>query len=528
MAGAVCAGAAPRHRTPAPRAGLWLALSTALVMYTSFYHALFAALFTVIWLLYHMLTRRSFWRYVGPWLVALPVLALLLLPLVPSVSTGVGSAIRDEEHWRIKADLYHVDLVDPFLPSAHHPLWGAAIREYQEPLHLNSDSWVTTPGYLALALAILGVWRGWRVARLWLLLTFILLVYAMGTRLRIGGIDTGIPLPIAYIHALPLVGFGHRRSFVMLLNLIPFAVLVGFGVHALAQHNTGWRRLALLAAVFGLALFELAPPRMQIYADDTPALYASLRGGEGALLTVPSSDGTLLGQSAGLRAQMIHERPLIAGYVARPPVYPMFDSAPPFKQLYDLNCRDRDIIAPDVATARSSLAFYGVGQVVLHSERLDADELRCARRWLDERLALPIARQEGPIIVYNVPHYEPQPFLYLNRGWFNLERNDTRQWRWMSTRGLLYIVNPANEPRHFAVTLHLESFQEPRAIAATFNGRVLGSMHVLPNATRRYELLLLVPPGEHELRLSGPTTTDPAAGRAVSIVLVAAHLHELP
>lgn len=521
---------------PTWRAGIWLAGSMLLVCYTSWYHAFFLALATLTWLLWLLARTHRLWPLLRPWLVALPLLLVGLLPILPGLFSGLANAARSADHWRTQAAFYSVDLLDLLLPSANHPLWGAAVRSYQQQFHPNSASWVTTPGYVALLLALLAcgvlLWRRCRRREPvppalpgLALAAGVLWLFALGTRLHVGGVDTGIPLPVAQLFAaLPGTSFAFRRQLAALTGMLPLAVLAAFGLHVVLAGRSGWQRRVLFGALAGVLLFELAPPPMQVYRDDTPPVYARLRSQPGTLLVVPIRPRSLATMSSSLRAQMTHQRPIIGGYVARPPDYPMGRSAPLLRRLDSLDC-EREYIGPDdQATARSALAFYEIRQIVLHSERLDTRRQTCARQTIERFLGLSPSLESGTIRVYDVPPFQPQPFLYLDRGWYDLERNDARRWRWMSTRGTLQIVNPDDAPRQMVVTLRLESFHTARPVHIALADQQVGTIQVQPGLARPYHLLLTVPPGEHTLHVSAPASEDPMAGRRVSIVLVAANL----
>ncbi len=513
---------------PTLRSGIWLGLAIALVCYTSWYHALFLALLTFVWLLWQTCAARGVWPLLRPWLVALPLLALCLLPLLPGLLTGVTTAVRDAAHWRTQAELYSVDLVDLLLPSAHHPLWGAAVTEYQAGLHLNSAGWVTTPGYVALLLALVGGLLTWRKAAVWLVLAGVLFLFALGTSLHVGGVDTGLPLPIARIFAaLPGTSFAFRRQLAVLVAMVPLAVAAAYGVQALGIRLRGWRWRALLGGLFVAVLFETAPPAVNIYPDDTLPVYAALREDEGALFIVPSEPQRTSEMGSLLRAQLTHERPIVGGYVTRPPDYPMYRSAAPFKQLRNPYCAQEELIPPDPATARSALAYYGIQQIVLHQERLSSEQLACAQEWLEGFIGLEPAFNVGTVTVYDVPEFETPPFLFIDRGWFDLERNDARVWRWMSTRGNLYLVNTDDQAHMFEVRLRLESFARTRPVTLHYDNHPLGEMVVTPGQTRVYTILVQAEPGQHELRLNAPVDEDPAAGREVSISLQGVELERL-
>ncbi len=505
---------------PTRRAGLWLGASVALVAYTSWYHALSIALLTLIWLGWQLLAivrqrgphiPRQLWDLVRPWLVALPLLLLLLLPVIPGLLAGLADSSRPPEHWYRQAWFHSIDLLDLFLPSAYHPLWGPAVAAYQQPLHPNSVGWVVTPGYAALALIIAGLLFRWRAARLWALLAAVLLLFALGTRLRVAGVDSGLPLPIAPIIArLPGLGLMVRRSLAVLVALVPLAVVAAYGVQALLERLRGLPPLVPGGLFVALLLLEAAPPPVQVLYDDTPPVYAALKGQPGTLLVLPVNPQEPDIKSAPLRAQMTHGRPIMGGYVARDPDYPLARGAPLMGDLARRTCQAPDIVAHDADTTLSALAYYNVSQIVLQTDWLSADQVACARQLLEALPGLVRTQQEGPVLVYAMPAATAKPFLFLGDGWHRPEQDGPRIWRWMTAKGELYLVH--TDRVHigtFAVNLRMESLEIERPVSISLNQQPAGTFAVTPHRSRVYHLLIPASPGQNELRLNAPTSRDP-------------------
>ena len=51
-------------------------------------------------------------------------------------------------------------------------------------------------------------------------------------------------------------------------------------------------------------------------------------------------------ESAYMQAQIVHQHPLIGGYLARAPAYPLFDGVPVFTEFEDACRRAPDLCAP--------------------------------------------------------------------------------------------------------------------------------------------------------------------------------------
>jgi hypothetical protein len=510
------------------RSGIALALTAALVCYYSWYQALFLALLTLTWLIVGIAGARSAWPMLRPWLVAAPLLLVLLAPVAPSIVEGLRSAGRGAEHWITQAGFYSVDLVDLVLPSAYHPLYGAQVRAFQEPLHPNSIGWVVTTGYVALLLAAFGAMTRWSAARRWAIVALVLLCFSLGPVLRVAGVDTGLPMPYALILSLPGANFGRRPALAVVVALVPLAVLVAFGIQSVQQRVRAPLCHGIFAALLAALLFECTPGGLRAFADTTEPFYASLRGGAGAVLEIPLDPGDLAYKTASMRAQMIHQRPIIGGYVARRPDYPLARGAPVIGQLASRRCDEDHILPHDASTALAALNAYQIGTIVVHPERLSRARLACARVLLEERLQLRPVPTGGAARVYSVPYVAPRPFAYLDSNWYEQEQARGRFWRWMADQADIYLVNTNAAPAWFELSLEAQSFQRPRPVALTFDNRQLGSLLIANDVARLYRIPIFVPPGEHRLHLSAPAQPELGGeGRPLSIVLRSAAFHEL-
>ncbi len=499
------------HATQRPswRNGVWLAASIALVAYTNFYHALFVSLMTAVWVLYHALAKRQIWPLLRPWVVMVPVTLLLMLPLIPSTVAGMQQSVREPDHWLAQAHFFRADLVDLVLPSAYHPIWGEAVYSYQHTIHPKGASWVVTPGYLTLFLMVVGMRFAWRETRVYALLVGLFLLYALGPTLSIHGVDTGIPLPLKLISSLPLVNLGYRRTLALLIGLIPLAVVVAFGVRVLCTQVQGRQKLIVLSSLFALWLIEIAPPNMLVLHDDTSPLYRDIGTRSGALLEVPIDSGKLEWKSAGLRAQMTHQRPLFGGYVARRPDYSLFKGAPLISELRHLRCERTDIVSNDSVTARAALAHYATTDVMLHADRLSESKLDCARSLLEDVVGLSPSRTMGAVTLYHVPTFQPHSFVFVGDGWHRVETNHDKTWRWMKETGQIYVVNADDQPRSFAIRLRMESFARPRNVMFAIDEHAMGEMRVASSYAREYRIPVTVAPGQHTIHLTTTTDEDP-------------------
>ena len=141
------------------------------------------------------------------------------------------------------ADLFSADLAGYALPTQLHPVLGGLIRSVannsaprpdgsQFPVNKGQQIYV---GYVALALAAVGLWSGRRRSETWFwafsALVFFLLT--LGPSLRVAGYDLHVPLPFDLIARLPFFKgnrYPSRYSVMLLLSLAPLVALGGLRI----------------------------------------------------------------------------------------------------------------------------------------------------------------------------------------------------------------------------------------------------------------------------------------------------------
>ena len=122
-----------------------------------------------------------------------------------------------------------------------HPWWGAALRDWDTSLAVNRYLYV---GVVALALALLGVWRR-PAARRWGVVALGFGVLALGPTLRVGGEPVGVPLPYRLLAGLPLVRLSREPDRFDVLVTLALALMAAYGAQALL----GVRRRPVAAAI---------------------------------------------------------------------------------------------------------------------------------------------------------------------------------------------------------------------------------------------------------------------------------------
>ncbi|HWQ15228.1 MAG TPA: hypothetical protein VNL77_20685 [Roseiflexaceae bacterium] len=518
-------------------AGLFLALVGYTSWYSLFFFAVYTALFALIWLAAarSWQARRALAvQLVIMGLCAALLLAPILLPTLRALSgAGGGGGEPFDPSDPLDLILIHsANLYDFFLPSGLHPLWGDAVARLAQRWHPYIAAWNVALGYLPLALALaaflppLHVERSnvqrWTfkggIAWPWALLALASLLLALGPVLHVGTVRTGLRLPYALLLALPGADIARRPSHFVVVATLMLAPLAALGLRATLERVRPARRPLLLALV-GLTLaLELLPPPWPLRRFEPHPYYTRLRGAGGALMDMPARAES----AAPLLAQIVHELPIVGGYVSRLPPYPFATTVPGVRQLWQ-GAPDSPALLPAAPDdGLIALNYYGVRHVVVHWEALAGGARRRYERALAQALPGVVPTYtDDRLSAYRVPPTLLRPLAFFGPGWHQEEQDGARHWRWMQAEGEIVLVNPGAASRPVTLLLAAQSPRAPRAAALAFDGAPLGTWQIT-EAGDAHILRLLVPPGEHRLALRAPAAPAPGDPRMLSIALVAA------
>lgn len=507
------------------RDALLAGLLLALVGYTSWYYFLFAVvssgLVGLLWTLPHWR-----WGQVQPLLrqaaivgaVSGAALAPVLLPgLAAAADAGQNLRPRD---WA-ETIAYSANLLDFWLPSYLHPLWGEPIFTWLGPtLHPLSGDWNAALGYTTLGLALLAGLTAWRASWRWWVVTGAALLLALGPQLRIGGIQTDMALPYDLLLRLPGVEFGRRPGLFVVVATLALAPLSALGLRALLERAGPRRRLAL-AIILALLAVEYWPPAWPLHDGAVHPAYTVLRGGDGAVLTIPPPNYKRIDPQ---RAQMVHERPIPGGYLARSPDYPLARYVPGVRQLWNLDPADFPTIGSQPDDPLQALNAYGIRTIAVDWRLLDTQQ-RADLETLLARIAPGnmLTYADAALRIYSVPEVAPRPLLAFADGWHPEESDGGTHWRWMGETGSILLVNPAASTKPVRLDLRLASYQQAQTLELHLGRQRLARLEAMPLPTG-IRLYLLLPPGEHRLHLNATALPEIGGNRRLSIVLLDAAL----
>lgn len=509
------------RRTPLSVAAAGLALFVATM--ASQYHGLYAAVYTAAHgaLAALLAPRGERWRTLAAGAGVGAVWAALLLP-VALLAGGLGGVALEDWYER---QVYHsVALVDLVAPNIRHPLWGEAAAAWHGRLHpfgLESGAGLGL-GVALLCAAALG--RRPRQAWPWAALAALCLLLAMGPQLRLTAAASPVPGPFLALDLLAVFRNSSRPAIFIAHMLVPVVAMVALGAESLLAAPgaaprarplapIAWLLAALVAVESLIAPWPIMP---MAAADGAAALGADPL--EGAVLELPPR----LNDSRALLNQVCHGRPLMGGYLARLPPYPLAAYPSATRGLWRAEAPGPDILT---LAAGAELASLGVRYVALDLTELPRGDRAAIGAWLAapgiSRLGAGPTRE-----VYAVDPAAARPAPVLGAGWYAVERDGERVWRWMSERAELTLLSRG--PAAVELSLRATAYGAARPLEL-WQGDLLLARVDVPAAPRdrALALRLLLPPGATTLTLASPAEAGPD-GRRISLSVAAIGLTPLP
>lgn len=512
------------------RSGRWrigyAAGMAALVVLSDWYWASVCGALTIVWMLTRLglaperraLARRYAFFAAGASLALAPLIAGMIAnrKFIP-LAGGPRSEI-----WEAYVRYSSADLFGLFFPNVYHPLWGAQVEQMLRPIAepFAPSGWYVAAGWTLAALAIIGIWSSWRRALHLLIVGVCLWVLALGPTLWVLGRDSGIPMPYAWLDRLPLFGAARKPALFIAPVLAILSVLAALGLDALRQRLPSAWRAAPVAVAALLAAFELwLPPGRVFLPLERPAVYEQIAALPGAVADLPLD---VLETSRTLRNQMVHQQPIIGGYIARRPAYESF-SIPLLRAIGSMQALPDDDITPlRQSDLMAMQCFAPVRHVVIRTDLTTQHEQTSLEQTLTRLIGHPVAPAyaDAQYRWYELPLFSDacQSFIYPGKGWHAIERNaEMTLYRWADAESQIIVANPHSTPFPARVSFKFAAYQTTRRVEVWRDGRRLGSWDVSP-APRTYTMLLPVERGINPFTLRAPAAPDPQSNRMISIV----------
>ena len=539
---------------PTGRNAVWFGVGLALVGLSTPYYLLYgAAPMLVLCTIYAfrvnragVMARSSYINAAVGLGLAFMVLLPFYLPYVstsPDVREALSRASSEAQNWS-------ADLLGYFLPPAWNPLLGKWTWPwYRHFINPTLAEKTVFPGFIAWALATIGVITSWRRRRplvlLWVALGAAAIMFSMGPYLEING-RRMCTMPYALIRSWPIVNALRVPARLAVTLQLAVAALTALGVAALLARVKRELRtpvVVVLTLAFLLeAQFMFPFPSSPTYV---PKFYQELakRPESLGVLELPLNSGMTWYQYY----QTVHRKPLVHGYLGRMParLYEFEQRSPVVSALIELS-PDHPTIPPisDIQVkglapgeSRSLLRGDGIGWVILHRTLpeppavantpvvLKPDQFLRARAQLDDLLGRP-AYAEDSLLVYDLtatPIDRGTSVPTLGAGWYGLERGKGAAagqiWRWMADLATLHLRYPA--PKRLRISIRAHSIGQPRVMDVFVDGTLIDRLTVATETkeyrTKAYDF----PGGSSEIRLVSASGTETPAGdpRALSFAV---------
>jgi hypothetical protein len=257
--------------------------------------------------------------------VAVGVCLMLLLPLFVGITRAfvTDQLPGTEMYWR--SSPRGVDALAYFVPNPNHAWFGDSTRLWLMPP--NEPNWfpefIGSFSLVAFVVIAVGAWRG-VLPRLWVAFTALFVWLSLGPFVQVGGINTYVPGPWAFLRYVPVIEMARSPSRFAIVAILGMSLLFAFAAEALLRRRGAVRWTLAGALVVALAV-ELVPAPRRLYAAVVPDVYELVTAGSdesGRLLDLPVGihDGTSpVGQfdAATLYFQTRHRRPVFGGYLSR-------------------------------------------------------------------------------------------------------------------------------------------------------------------------------------------------------------------
>jgi hypothetical protein len=475
------------------KCGILLALS----MLVNIVHvAYFIIPFTALLILYHIAVgkvrlpgqrvrlTRSFLYIVMAFALAALLTAPFLLPFAWRSLSGQLSYLR-----MAGTVDYSADLLGFVTPALSHPVWGRwpSFRAWATAIIGRGNTLENTVylGVLALLLAGWGIRRCWNHARFWFILGLVALMLSLGPVLKIGGLQTSLPLPYALLQHLPFYKWGRIPGRANETIALPLAVLASFGITSLLKPlrrlrkpSPGW--LITVLSVLILLDYVVAWPFPAMDAR-VPDFYQRMAQESEDLAVLDLPQWPIWLREASNRAmhyQTVHQHKIVGGYVWRLPEG-LEGGMKALQELVLPPVTEDMIQRPSPEEALQALNRYHIRYVVLHKGVWATEEDEEALAALRHLLGEPFYDDQR-LAAFLVPEVEvggdEDGLLALSYGWYQVEEADGHPARWLKDEGTLY-VHRLTEGR-YRLRFAAYPFRGPRHLQLTVNGQTVADFEV--------------------------------------------------
>jgi hypothetical protein len=256
--------------------------------------------------------------------VAVVAATVLLSPVLYTL------AIRLADGGRLHAPIYWrsspkgIDLIALFTPNPGNKLFGAPARAWLTGQNNGYTDNVAALTIVAMLVVALAVWRyRFRPPPVWTGLAVFFGALALGPFIFIGGVNTYVLGPWAFLRYVPLVSAARMPGRFAIVLMMAFAVIFALALRHVRERWADRRGLGL-AVVAALLAFELAPLPRLLYAASVPEIYRTIASDprDVRVLGIPlgfvDGEGGEGRNDASLQYyQTFHQKPIVGGRMSR-------------------------------------------------------------------------------------------------------------------------------------------------------------------------------------------------------------------
>ena len=543
-----------------------------LAVLCDFYHALYLACFSALYLCYQLWTSKrqiASKELMTRLVILLIAAAVLITPIVLPMLVELKYHISPSVETTVEGS---ADLLGFVTPSTLHPLWGTLAQNIAGKFTGNTAENTIFLGYTALLVA---VYSGLRVkendVRFWLFATLFFLILSLGPVLHIlGDIEFTafkVRVPLPYLLFYPLFSFTRVPARLIVMVMLSLSIVAAYGLKSLSQwiqnRSEGiaqspflawvWRsrsskigstvsrslpnakrlsKAVMMSFFFCAIIFEYVSFPLPLGKMAVPKMYYQIASEEGdfALVELPRDYCYAQCQVSEYQYyQTVHRKKLVGGYIARNPSYAL-DFVYNTPVIRELNFAELppDILRQDLSEVGLSLLnYYDVRYIILHRDYMTPEMFHKVDGFINDVLRIPLDYQDANMRRYRVVETgESVAFLTLGNNWHGVETWDGVPTRWMSNNATLFAIAP--KPTEAKISFSAKSFRTERALEIFLNGQLLDS-YLIDEAGKSISIPVNLLAGENVFTFSIPEgSIQPvdSGGRSVAFQEIMLHIEE--
>jgi hypothetical protein len=457
----------------------------------------FLGLFTLFYVLYVFVWDR---RMVGRFLLRLGamfavfavVLLLVFSPLIFGLISGKYAYASASPQDSVA---FSADLLSFFTPSPLNFIGGPAsgvVASFATSA-MHPIEGITYLGFTVLALATFAVFKLRRASCPWLLGSLAFLVLALGPVLHVAGASVfssfrvNVPLPEQLLYYVLPVFRAPARMVVM--ATLCLAVVSALSLKRLNTWTTTLKNgkkigLIFIVALSAAFLAECSMVPFPVVQDNSvPQFYSDLANvsGDFCVLDLPQDYAS---NNLYMYYATVSGKALVSGSISRPsPENVLLPQAIPVigQTASDLTgvglTAPTNILTQDLnQTNLNAFEFFKIRYVILHKNLMDRVDFEIMKTYLAGLAGAPVYEDE------KIAAFEVHPaalnglFAYLSRGWWNLEKKDLQQTRWMEKNSTITVLSPL--PQYCSIKFQAGTENTNKTLQVLLNGEVLSDLQI--------------------------------------------------